>query len=293
MSTSYSKYKLKIESPLEIVVYKFYKEIFGKQKAIEVKNLLHSIILRKKYFRNGYWNFNGIILPDTKRFCEDTLMYYIYLDSLFVYCKHSDNYNSELFNQLENFLPEGPYFYKDNKIDVTIQNGDIVLDAGAWIGDFSAYASIKGAIVYAFEPSYITFNYLRKTQELNKGIIAINKGLGDTEGLFFLNNDLENPGKNKITETLFNTEKIEVTTIDKFVADNNIKKIDFIKSDIEGYERHMILGAKGVLKKFSPKLAICTYHLHDDPEILKELILQANPYYTIVQKKNKLFAMVI
>lgn len=36
--------------------------------------------------------------------------------------------------------------------DLTIHDGDIVIDAGAWWGDFSIYAAKQNAYVYAFEP---------------------------------------------------------------------------------------------------------------------------------------------
>jgi FkbM family methyltransferase len=83
-------------------------------------------------------------------------------------------------------------------------------------------------------------------------------------------------------------ETITVTTLDKFANDENIKKIDFIKADIEGAERDMLAGARNVLKEFAPKLAVCTYHLPDDHIILKEIILDANPNYKIVQRKCKM-----
>lgn len=44
------------------------------------------------------------------------------------------------------------------------------------------------------------------------------------------------------------TTKLQVTTVDSWVAKNNIKKIDFLKSDIEGYERYMLKGAQETLK---------------------------------------------
>jgi FkbM family methyltransferase len=53
-------------------------------------------------------------------------------------------------------------------------------------------------------------------------------------------------------------EKIKIITIDKFVEENNLERVDFIKADIEGAERDMLRGATNVLKTFAPKLAICT-----------------------------------
>jgi hypothetical protein len=70
-----------------------------------------------------------------------------------------------------------------------------------------------------------------------------------------------------------------------------LSQVDFIKSDIEGYERNLLLGAKNTLKKFAPKLAICTYHLPDDPQVLESIIKDANPDYKVVHLRHKLFAM--
>lgn len=70
------------------------------------------------------------------------------------------------------------------------------------------------------------------------------------------------------------------------------KRIDFIKADIEGAERNMLMGATKVLKEFSPKLAICTYHLADDAEVLRKIILKTNPKYVINNTSHKLFAYV-
>ena len=57
-------------------------------------------------------------------------------------------------------------------------------------------------------------------------------------------------------------------------------------------ERHMLAGAQETLARFAPKLALCTYNLPDDPQVMASLILKANPKYNIVQKRKKLFASV-
>jgi hypothetical protein len=89
------------------------------------------------------------------------------------------------------------------------------------------------------------------------------------------------------------SEKISITTLDKFVEENKLERVDFIKADIEGAERDMLKGATNVLKTFAPKLAICTYHLPDDPEVLERIIREANSAYTVVHLRHKLFATVV
>ena len=79
---------------------------------------------------------------------------------------------------------------------------------------------------------------------------------------------------------------------DAFVEKNSIERVDFIKADVEGAERNMLRGAKRILRDFSPKLSLCSYHLPDDPQVLREIILDANPEYQIVEKFKNLYAYV-
>ena len=291
----YYSNQLGIESLKEIVVHRINKLLYGTKKALEIKKQKQYQSIEKEYLKNNIWDFNGIKLPKwTNDFSQDILINNTYLDTLLVYCKYNDNYDSKLVDKLDLILPEGTYGYKNDKVDITVKEGDIVIDSGAWIGDFSAYASVKGAKVYAFEPSKKTVNYLKITQELNKNIHIVEKGLGDKEETAILENDSENSGANKIVDSNYNknAEKIELTTIDDFVVEQKLERIDFIKADIEGFERFMLKGANKTLKNFAPKLAICTYHLPDDPQVLAKIILDANPNYTIVQKKSKLYAAV-
>ncbi len=83
-----------------------------------------------------------------------------------------------------------------------------------------------------------------------------------------------------------------MNTLDNWVKENGIERIDFIKADIEGAERNMLCGAKEILKRFEPKLAICTYHLPDDKEVLEKIVLEANPNYKVEHKYKKMYAYV-
>ena len=188
-------------------------------------------------------------------------------------------------------VDEGPYHYGK----VLINSGDIVIDAGANIGMFSALASHLGGIVYAFEPvKEIREKYLEKTAQLNPDINIVPLALSNKTGIAEIYVNSNNLGGSSIMlQGQSGTKEIIPTiTLDDWVKQNNIPKVNFIKADIEGAERLMLEGAQWVLKTYAPKLAICTYHLPDDKEVLTKLILQANPNYKIEYAWKKLYAWV-
>lgn len=218
---------------------------------------------------------------------EDIFCSYLYFD---------DDYSEKKFTIMESMLGEGPYGLVNEKVNVTVETGDIVIDAGSCCGSFSAYASAKGAeCIYAFEPVAENFVYVEKTAKLNKNIIPINKGLSDENTSRDIFIDPEHYSGSSFLEEMkpgISGTQVETVRLDDFVRENNLPRVDFIKADIEGFERHMLAGAQETLARFAPKLALCTYHLPDDPEVMAKLILQANPKYNIVQKRMKLFASV-
>jgi len=190
---------------------------------------------------------------------------------------------------------EGPY---ENE-EVILAKEDIVIDAGANLGLFSLFCTQKKVKkVYAFEPQKGVLDLLKKNVSLNNVseiIKVVPLGLSDKNGDYSLSHSETSHAAGSIVMQRNNendTEIVHCVKLDDWVKENNIPKIDFIKADIEGAERNMLLGAIEVLKKFSPRLAICTYHLPDDPKVLKNIILQANPDYVIRQSSHKLFAFI-
>jgi FkbM family methyltransferase len=244
----------------------------------------------KQFLRGESYNFNGIILPKVE---DTTTLRFIYEDVLAIYTKENDNYHYSVVHEYEKKSTEGPFCYVSKKNEkIIIEEGDVVIDAGAWIGDFSAYCAKKKAFVYAFEPTSSTIKYLRKTIELNKAEDYINivpMGLSDkTEIKRF--NDFDTGSANSVDDN--GNIEIQTTTLDDWAKEVSIPKIDFIKADIEGFERKLINGARWILKTHEPILSICTYHLSDDPFVLEKLIKKINPKYKIIQRKMKLYAYV-
>jgi FkbM family methyltransferase len=291
-----------------MIASSFFSKMLDKETAYrqskQQKEALTQLFLQRWLKHDGeksYFDFEICKLPDVSDSPKElSLLISIFEDVLMFPCFLNDNYDKKIVEYFDLHMGEGPYGYRDGNFDVSVKKDDVVIDAGAWLGDFSAYAAAKGATAYAFEPVKETFQWICITKELNEvnagrgKIIPIPKGLGDSECEMSISINKDNSGSNStITKGNSAGEKISITTLDKFVEENDLKRVDFIKADIEGAERNMLKGATNVLKTFAPKLAICTYHLPDDPYILGKIILDANPDYTVIHLRHKLMAAVV
>jgi FkbM family methyltransferase len=251
--------------------------------------------MKKKYLTGECYTLKEARLPLMDSQTDWVFWGAVFEDTFETYMEHDDCYDEAAMASYYDLLCEGTYGLQNEFVDVTVKAGDVVLDIGSWIGDFAAYASAKGAVTYAFEPSDATYGYLLKTAELNKNIYPVKKGLGNANTTVeFARGADDSLGDSVVLEQIPNSgrSRIDITTVDAFVHENGLTHVDFIKADIEGHERYMLEGAKETLKKFAPKLAICTYHLPDDPEVLEKLIEEANPTYRVVQKRKKLYASI-
>ncbi|MDR0231335.1 MAG: FkbM family methyltransferase [Dysgonamonadaceae bacterium] len=253
----------------------------------------------KKWLKqeNGqqFYDFNGVKMPYITEIESVSALKQVFEDVFLIPCRFGDNHDKKNVERVDFYVPEGAYGYIDGSFDVSVKADDIVIDAGAWFGDFSAYAASKGAVVYAFEPEKRNFEILCETKRLNPNskIIPTQKGLSDYNKTaeIFINGNLSHSTQKSCLDN--EKQEIILTTLDRFVEENHLTKVDFIKSDIEGDERNMLRGAKETLRKFASKLALCTYHLPDDAEVMTKIILEANPNYTIKYMRHKLFAVVI
>lgn len=257
-------------------------------------SILNRRFLEKWLVKGKYFDFKGILFPDVSydsnlvsilRFCfDDVLISYVY---------YGDSYDFRLMKKLDACLVEGCYGYVEGDFDVRVKENDVVFDVGAWGGDFSAYCSRKNVKqVYAFEPCQEMLAILNQTAKLNPHITPVPYALGVENGEVVMSVEsggLGNSFKRVVSKRF---ETIRIKTIDDFVQECGLTKLAFIKADIEGAERDMLQGAVHTLKTLAPKLAICTYHNPDDPEVLSRIIKESNPNYKIVQMRHKLFASV-
>ena len=149
-----------------------------------------------------------------------------------------------------------------------IKNKDII-DAGAFTGDTSLPLSKRTTKnVYAFEPFKDSFEILKKNISDNniENIIPVNKSLGNINGersLFLSGNNVQGITSDATLRNYDNEIKVEETTIDTFVEENNLE-VGFITIDVEGAEMDLLEGAMNTIKTQKPLLYISMYHKVSD-----------------------------
>jgi FkbM family methyltransferase len=172
---------------------------------------------------------------------------------------------------------------------VHVRSGDVVIDCGAHIGGFTRVALQAGArLVVAIEPEQANLRAFRRNfeQELKSSrVILVPKGVWETAGKLPLH--LSNTGD---SHSIIFAQKgpgdaeIEVTTPDALVQELGLEKVDFIKMDIEGSEANALRGARHVLERWKPRMALSSYHLKGDPATLCALVWGMRSDYLVTTK---------
>jgi FkbM family methyltransferase len=173
----------------------------------------------------------------------------------------------------------------------TVLPGDTVVDAGAHVGVYTRYALKQGAArVISIEPdptNIVAFERNFADEIASGKVILIKAGVWNEES------DLQLQIHDHISTraTLFSMEGIDhsitvpVRPLDDMVDDLQLDRVDFIKMDIEGAERQALEGARRTIQRFHPRMAICTYHMVDDPVVVPEVALNIQPDYRVHAKE--------
>jgi len=175
-----------------------------------------------------------------------------------------------------------------------LKKDSIVIDAGANIGVFSVFAAdaCPEGKIFVFEPSKKTYDILSQNIAEYKNIEAINIALGNNEGTGRLIL-AESSGSNTLEDSDMygdpdnaKKEEIRITTIDNFVKEHGLTRVDFIKMDTEGYEKKILEGTEETIKKFSPVLSLSAYHHAEDKKVIPEYILSLKKNYKCKLSRN-------
>ena len=155
------------------------------------------------------------------------------------------------------------------------------LDLGSNIGYYAVIESNmigESGKIFAIEPSPVNFPVLKSNLENQKknNFLAYNIAIGDkNEEMEFIISSKSNWSKIRMNNEKINPEdkiiKIPVKTLDSFVKENNITKIDILRMDVEGFEYNIILGANNVLEKYKPKIFVEIHKMYLGKEKTREI----------------------
>jgi len=137
-----------------------------------------------------------------------------------------------------------------------VQQDWVIFDCGANIGYYSILFSrlAPGGHIYAFEPTS-TYDMLITNLNHHKAsnVIPVKKALGKNTG--------------QIRDSIFRIwghdpekQNYSFTTIDDFVKDNNLARLDCIKIDVDSFDFEVLQGAKDTMIKFDPFIIVELNH---------------------------------
>lgn len=168
---------------------------------------------------------------------------------------------------------------------------NIIGDIYEWIG--TEYAEVgQYRKIYALEPDvenckkiqeYVENQKLQNIQLINAAVGKENRTVSfDQQGT--AGSSVKGEGNNSV----------KLVCLDDVIAD----PVTFLKMDIEGFELDALMGAKGLIETYKPKLAICVYHKCEDPVSIVEYLAQLVPeyqfymrHYTYSQHETVLYAV--
>jgi len=181
----------------------------------------------------------------------------------------------------------------------------VCLDIGANIGLYTmALARLApNGSVYAFEPAPATFEFLRTNIELN--------GLGHAEAVlaavvdvtgtvefqdipFFTAGSFAVVGEPFLTSDVLGSFCIKTPsiTVDQFMADKGLERLDFVKVDVEGGEISVLDGARQTLAEHRPVVVLefnsfgMTFHNAVLPQRALARILDTFPHVYVMDRTD-------
>lgn len=133
---------------------------------------------------------------------------------------------------------------------VRVEPGDVVVDVGANIGEFSlAVSGIAGRIL-AFEPDPLPFRCLEANGAAAGNITPMAFALSNKPGTVEFYQATATADSSIVQpDTDARIIKIEARTLDDVIESLGIEKVDFLKLEAEGWEPEVLEGAARTLKR--------------------------------------------
>lgn len=187
---------------------------------------------------------------------------------------------------------------------IKLNPDDTIVDIGANIGSFSLviskYLGDNGQVI-AVEPSHYAYNKFKYNMSLNpilsKKIRPIQAFI--TRKQFPIPDGIhaswdiqsETPRHPNHKGIMTSTQGAIGLSLDQLVNQFKLKKVDWIKIDVDGFEKDVLLGGQFVFKHYRPNIfmELCEYSLvehHTSIEEILSFLIQFNYHFFSVKGKE-------
>jgi len=237
-----------------------------------------------KVIRPIYWKFNETLFRiDGRAYFNANAKRVEFVTNLFCDEESKKTFigiiNSRQIHKKINFIYHGSdtqYFINDF---FKYGKNEVFIDCGAYDGDtienFLKLQNMEYDKIIAFEPGMENYKVLESKFKGDK-FLLINKGVYSKNTKLYFSENASGGEISEIPTGMKNEVEIEVMAIDSLT---DIKKVTFIKMDIEGAEMDALNGARETILRDKPRLAICIYHSNEDMLRIAEWIHNLVPEY--------------
>lgn len=153
----------------------------------------------------------------------------------------------------------GVQFWRDMDRVKPTRGFRTILDIGAHHGESTLHFASRApdARVYSFEPASNSFQRLVQATRSLPNVTCVQRAVGDapcsmtlhlddwSQANTLLSRDAEYAPRSQ--SSALRSENVMVTTIDQFVAEHAITHVDLLKTDTEGFDAHVLRGARATL----------------------------------------------
>lgn len=179
-------------------------------------------------------------------------------------------------------LEREQYFDADILKNYCFEDGFV--DCGAYTGDtiacfYEHFPKWSGKCYCLEAGNDIYMQLCENVKKINQEkIVTLNYAVWDKAGeLHFDTTSFGNGGGSHVSE---DGETVKCNSLDNLLDD---ECIEFIKMDIEGAEKKALEGARTIIQKNSPILAVCIYHKPEDffaiPLLLQDMMYDKYEFY--------------
>ena len=128
---------------------------------------------------------------------------------------------------------------------VEVEEGDCVIDCGAFVGGFTLSAARIAKAIHSFEPDSLNFECLKQNASQFQNVTPVQKALHATSGKSILNisaSAVEHSLLPPDDGTVVRKEEIETVSLADYFKQLGIESVHFLKLEAEGVEPEIFEG---------------------------------------------------